>query len=140
MERLREHQLFTVPLDARGEWYRYHQLLQGFLRRHLRQSASAEEIPALHTRASDWFESRGLVTEAVQHALAAGSEERAAEIVEAHRDEEFTADRWYVVERWLGLLPAALRRNRPGLLLTEAMALGIPVASTTTSIGTTSTT
>lgn len=73
MERLREHQLFTVPLDARGEWYRYHQLLQDLLKRQLRQSASAEEIPALHTRASDWFESRGLVTEAVQHALAAGS-------------------------------------------------------------------
>jgi LuxR family maltose regulon positive regulatory protein len=120
MERVREHQLFTIPLDGRGEWYRYHHLLQDLLNRQLKETASTEEIRALHTRASDWFESRGLVAEAVQHALAAGSEERAAEIVEAHRDAEFTADRWYVVERWLGLLPAALRRNRPGLLLTAA--------------------
>jgi LuxR family maltose regulon positive regulatory protein len=45
---------------------------------------------------------------------------RAAGIVEAHRDDEFNADRWYVVKRWLAMLPAEIKQERLKLLLTEA--------------------
>jgi len=43
LERLREHQLFTIPLDAQGEWYRYHHLLQDLLNRQLKESESVAE-------------------------------------------------------------------------------------------------
>ena len=73
--------LFLIPLDDERRWYRYHALFATALRQRLRQTAS-EEIPALHQRASAWFEREGMTEPAVRHALAAGETERAAALVE----------------------------------------------------------
>jgi ATP/maltotriose-dependent transcriptional regulator MalT/ActR/RegA family two-component response regulator len=70
-----EENLFVVSLDVEGEWYRYHPLFQELLMAELRRASGDAEIAALHTRASEWFESRGLRTEAAKHARAAGDEE-----------------------------------------------------------------
>jgi LuxR family maltose regulon positive regulatory protein len=122
VDRLQGHHLFTISLDARGEWYRYHHLFRDLLRGLLRESAGAEEIAALHSRASEWFESRGLIGESIGYALAAGDVVRAAELVERHRHAELDADRWYVVGSWLARLPAEIKEQRPGLLLARAWA------------------
>jgi LuxR family maltose regulon positive regulatory protein len=120
LQELQQGHLFTVPLDARGEWFRYHHLFRELLQGRLRGSATAERIAALHLRASEWFESRGLVGESIDHALAAGDLPRAAELVERHRHAELDADRWYVVDTWLARLPEAIKSQRPGLLLAQA--------------------
>jgi ATP/maltotriose-dependent transcriptional regulator MalT len=60
-----------------------------------------------------------LITESIKHALAAEDHVRAVEIVDRHRHNEFDADRWYVVERWLAMIPAKVKRQRPSLLLTD---------------------
>ncbi len=112
--------LFVVPLETHDEWFRYHHLFQDLLKRQLEKCRSTNEIAALHSRASAWFESQGLITESIEHALAASDVMRAAEIIERCRTDEFTADRWYVVERWLEMLPPDIRQQRPKLLLTEA--------------------
>ncbi len=67
-----------------------------------------------------WFETGGLIDEAVKHALAAEDPERAAYLVERHRRAELDTDRWYVIERWVDLLPEDLVQQRPGLLLARA--------------------
>ena len=117
---LRETNLFTISLDPQGEWFRYHQLFRELLRGRLQQRFQPSQVATLHTRASEWFESQRLITESIEHALVAGEDERAAEIVERYREVEFGADRWYVVERWLEMLPAEVNRARPELLLCEA--------------------
>ena len=117
---LQQGHLFTIPLDAQGEWFRYHHLFQKLLKELLREKAGAEEIATLHSRASAWFESKALIAESIEHALSSGDAERAADVVEKYRRDELDADRWYVVERWLALLPAEVRRRRPGLLMSEA--------------------
>lgn len=81
---------------------------------------SGEEIARLHYQASEWFESQGLISEAIDHLLKAKDPTRAAWIAEKHRDEEFLADRWYNVNQWLSMLPPDLRKQRPKLLLTNA--------------------
>jgi len=116
---LQQDHLFTISLDARGEWFRFHHLFQNLLKRQLQQSASEEEIATLQSRASAWFESQGLITESIKHALAADDVGLAAEVVERYRKNELDADRWYVVERWLAMLPAEVRERRPGLLMAE---------------------
>ncbi len=114
--------LFTISLDARSQWFRFHHLFQDLLKKQLRRHAGAQEIATLHSRAGAWFESEGLITESVEHFLAAGDVEHAADIVERYRYDEFDADRWYVVEKWLAKLPAEVKLRRPGLLLAEAWA------------------
>jgi LuxR family maltose regulon positive regulatory protein len=113
-------ELFTIGLDAHGEWFRFHQLFQQLLRAELAATSTEGEIADLHLRASAWLEGQNLVSESIEHALAANDTTRAAELVERHAQTEFAEDRWYVIERWLAMLPNQVHRGRPRLLLIEA--------------------
>ena len=117
---LRENNLFVIPLDTEDRWFRYHHLFGDLLERQLRTQRKPDDVVALNKAAGDWFASQGLITEAIEHALAAGDAEQAAQAVETHRDEAFIADRWFAVHRWLTMLPADIKQQRPKLLLTEA--------------------
>ena len=123
VELLQRNNLFIISLDARSEWFRFHHLFQNLLRRQLQQSTGATEIATLHSRAGTWFESQGLITESIEHALAARDVARAADIVERHRSGEINLGRLDVVARWLAMLPVATRKERLKLLLTEAWIL-----------------
>ncbi len=117
---LKKENLFLIHLDDQNEWFRFHQLFQELLQNQLRRLCSPEEIASLHSRAGEWFESHGFITESIQHAAAAGDFIRAAEIVENHRSNEYEADRWHVVKRWLRMLPENVREKRLKLLLADA--------------------
>jgi LuxR family maltose regulon positive regulatory protein len=77
LERLEQANLFLVPLDDERRWYRYHRLFADLLRSRLEQD-NRECVSTLHRRASVWCEQKGLISEAVGHALAAGDVERVA--------------------------------------------------------------
>jgi LuxR family maltose regulon positive regulatory protein len=123
LEELSAGNLFLIPLDTEGRWFRYHHLFQEMLRGQLDTQASPGEIAALHARASEWFEAEGLITDSIEHALASGDPDHAAEIADRYRMGELDEDRWHVVGRWLDLLPENCRTRRPGLLLSEAWIL-----------------
>jgi LuxR family maltose regulon positive regulatory protein len=112
--------LFVVPLDPRGRWFRYHHLFQELLQKQLQKALDAEQIASRYARASQWFAENGMIGEAIEHALAAGDTVGAAEIVERVRHEEHEAARWHVVEGWLAKLPTWIKQERPRLILAEA--------------------
>ena len=114
---LQTNNLFLISLDGENRWFRYHHLFQQLLQHQLRSRFSAEEIAALHSRASEWFGETGLIEEAIRHALAAGDTDRAAELVEGNRQALHNADKWYVLEKRLAMLPDTVKEQRPGLLL-----------------------
>ncbi len=112
--------LFVVSLDNANNWFRYHHLFQELLQEHLKRQLNPEEVNLLHSRASQWFETEGLITEAIDHAIAANDFEMAARIVEHHRHEEHRHDRWHILKRWLAKLPDSIKKQRPGLLMAQA--------------------
>jgi LuxR family maltose regulon positive regulatory protein len=122
LERLERANLFLVPLDEGGRYYRYHHLFAAFLRERL-QRVYPNAILELHRRARLWYEEDGCLAGAVEHALAAEDFDRAADLIE----EEAGVRRRYVdaslLLRWLGELPAGLVRLRPQLCLLYAWAL-----------------
>lgn len=119
---LLENNLFTIPLDNRGEWFRYHHLFQHLLQRELGRLFSAEEIAGLHTRASEWFESEGLIDESLHHAKAQsrGNNELVVHIIERHARPMRNEGKWYMVSRWMSQLPEEVVQQRPELLLSMA--------------------
>jgi ATP/maltotriose-dependent transcriptional regulator MalT len=114
LQTLERANLFLVALDDRREWYRYHQLFADVLRARL-VGERPELAPALHERASQWYERHDLLDEAVRHALAARDFDRAARLVEQSVPLIRRQRREAVVQGWLAALPDDTVRRRPVL-------------------------
>jgi LuxR family maltose regulon positive regulatory protein len=120
LETLEQANLFVVPLDDEGRWYRYHHLFADVLRQRLRR-AQPDQVPELHRRASAWHEANGSMAEAVTHALAAQNFERAARLVEIIGVTLFARPAVQSsLQGWLAALPASIVRGRPRLNLIRA--------------------
>jgi LuxR family transcriptional regulator, maltose regulon positive regulatory protein len=95
--------LLLVPLDRRGEWYRYHQLFRDLLLAELRRD-EPDLIPVLQDRAAGWCLRNGLPEQALEYCMAAGDADAAGDlaadlVVRARRQGRVaTVDRWL---RWL---------------------------------------
>jgi LuxR family maltose regulon positive regulatory protein len=81
LEKLEQANLFIMPLDDEGRWFRYHQLFAEVLHVHLHQ-LHGDLIPKLHRRAADWYARNGFTTEAIRHAFAANDNDLAARLIE----------------------------------------------------------
>jgi LuxR family maltose regulon positive regulatory protein len=114
--------LFTVPLDDRQEWYRYHRLFTDLLRKRL-GLANPELVPRIHTRASRWFEQNGYLPEAIQHSFSAGDFDRAAILIEGAAEPVFRRSETGLFLSWLEKLPEPLIQIRPKLGIFHALAL-----------------
>jgi LuxR family transcriptional regulator, maltose regulon positive regulatory protein len=114
--------LFVVPLDDKRRWLRYHHLFADALRVHAAEEQPTD-IPALHRRASAWWERNGQRSEAVQHALAAEDFGRAADLVELAGRAMLTGRQDDAFLGWLKALPDELVRTRPVLCVYYALAL-----------------
>lgn len=115
--------LFVIPLDDEGRWFRYHHLLADLLRVRLGQAETAEAVATLHRRAAAWYARNGFVVDAVNHALSAGDFNEAAELIEQHAYSFLTRGELATLLKWIDALPADLARRRPLFLLAKAWAL-----------------
>ncbi len=95
--------LLLVPLDRRGQWYRYHHLFHDML---LAEAERLESglIPVLRRRAAAWYLRSDLPEEALEYSMAAGDVDSVARLVEelwlptSRRARITTLQRWF---RWL---------------------------------------
>ena len=120
LEALQRDHLFIIPLDGQRRWFRYHHMFQQLLLGELKKRYSANEIASLHLQASTWYNQIGLVDEALQHALEAGGDLAAAQLLEENVRTLLDKDRWHVLEKWLSRLPDNVLRQRPRLLIAKA--------------------
>ncbi|MDG4664941.1 LuxR C-terminal-related transcriptional regulator [Mycobacterium sp. 236(2023)] len=81
LEELEHLDMFLIPLDDNRDWFRYHHLFAGYLRQRLARD-HADRVADLHRVASAWFADRGMLGEAVTHALVAGERANAVDLVE----------------------------------------------------------
>ncbi|UCG23834.1 MAG: AAA family ATPase [Chloroflexota bacterium] len=111
---LERRNLFLFPMDQEERWYRYHHLFSELLRRRLDQT-EPEALTGLHQRASAWYRANGFMSEAIGHALAAGNEEEAADLVAAAADPALMGGQFQTVLDWLRQLPDGAVQRRPRL-------------------------
>jgi LuxR family maltose regulon positive regulatory protein len=93
---LQEQNLFLVPLDGQGQWYRYHSLFRDLLR----SSLEPDDIPHLLRRAADWSESHGQLETALHYAQEAGDADRVARMVIRLTQPMYAAGRWTTLLAW----------------------------------------
>jgi LuxR family maltose regulon positive regulatory protein len=110
--------LFLVPLDADGVWYRYHHLFQDLLLNHLPELARPERRAEIDRAAAEWLAREGFVEEALGHLIRAGALDAAADLlggnIRAVLDADLTRQ---VLQRWLSLFPAGAEAGRLPLLV-----------------------
>jgi LuxR family transcriptional regulator, maltose regulon positive regulatory protein len=117
--KLEEANAFVVSLDAQRTWFRYHQLLADFLRLELRRTL-ADEVPALHRRAAQWFADHGGVVDAVRHQLAAGDWTDAARLVADHSFRWVLDGEAGTIDAVLQAFPEGASADHPDLALAHA--------------------
>jgi LuxR family transcriptional regulator, maltose regulon positive regulatory protein len=104
LERLYASELFIVPLDEEGYWYRYHHLFRDFLRHALLRTDPAQ-IPHLHRFAANWFESQQLLAEAIPHVLAIPDYNLAARLITPIGMPMIQRGEHGILRRWLDTIP-----------------------------------
>lgn len=124
LDYLERANLFVVPLDNERRWYRYHHLFRDILNQRLGEHCTAQEIAALHIRASEWYETNGLMLEAFRHAAAANDVERAERLVESRNMGLHLRSVMVTILNWLDTLPAPVLDARP-LLRVRSVTLAL---------------
>jgi LuxR family maltose regulon positive regulatory protein len=119
LEDLARSNLFLVPLDRTGQWYRYHHLFGDMLRAELHRRDPDREHE-LHVRASSWFETNGDIEHAIDHAHAAGDDDRLASLIWAVTPLYLGGGRTATVARWLALFSPEELTASPALVVTSA--------------------
>ena len=117
--------LFVVPLDRRGEWYRYHR--PGRRDAPVRTANRREpgEESRVHRRAAGWYEEQGQPEKAIEHTLAGGDTLAAARLINRHAQDFVAAGRFQTVRRWLDALGQDGLVSYPPLAITAAWMLAL---------------
>lgn len=105
LERLFNANLFLIPLDDEGEWYRYHHLFADLLHT-LQKVDQTDKTAELHRRASQWFAQADMMNDAIRHALAAEDYPLAVDLLEGHALDMVMQGYAKTVNGWVEALPA----------------------------------
>ncbi len=100
---LAQSNLLLVPLDRRGQWYRYHHLFRDMLLADLERQKPGL-IAVLRRRAAGWCLRNGLPEEALEYSMAAGDADAAAGLVEKLAVPAHRQGRVPTIQRWFGWL------------------------------------
>jgi len=96
---LAQSNLLLVPLDRRGQWYRYHRLFREMLLAELEKQTPGL-IPVLRRRAASWCLRNDLPEEALEYYMAAGDTDAVAGLVGALGMPTYWQGRTATVQRW----------------------------------------
>ncbi|EEG77925.1 MalT transcriptional regulator family protein [Dethiobacter alkaliphilus] len=112
--------LFVIPLDNQGIWYRYHHLFSDLLRHQL-SSRQPEMITELHNKAGKWFFEANELSEAVYHFLTVKNLDKVAEILHANSKEIVESEGPNLIVRCLDSFPDEILRKYPLLAVYKAL-------------------
>lgn len=103
LRRLTAENVFTFRLDADRELFQYHPLLREHLLSVVEEQHPAE-VAELHARCSSWFEERGDVGLAIEHAVSSGQIEHATMLMKDSWAQFASAGHFGTLTGWVDLI------------------------------------
>jgi LuxR family maltose regulon positive regulatory protein len=122
LEALEAANLFLIPLDDERRWYRYHHLFDDLLEKRL-SIEMPELIPELQIRAAEWYKNNGLISDALDHFIAAGNYSKAIELVEQNAKDLLERSELGTLMKLVDVLPEEHVTSNPWLCVYHAWAL-----------------
>jgi LuxR family maltose regulon positive regulatory protein len=107
LESLEHSNMFILPMDEEGKWFRYHHLFAEVLQGRLK-GTQPERLPELHRRASQWLEASGRSAEAIDHAISGKDFPRAAHLIAGIIQSYNNRGAGATLIRWIDQLPEEL--------------------------------
>lgn len=125
IRQLQANQVFLVPLDDQGRWFRYHHLFSDLLNARPAEGLSRTR-GSTHLRACRWFAAQGMLDAAIEQALLAGQSDVAASLVQNLSEEQMLAEQNIaMLLRWKANLPDDLLASTPRLIMLYGWALAL---------------
>jgi LuxR family maltose regulon positive regulatory protein len=87
------------------------------------QEIDPSRIIDLHLKASRWYEQEGQISKAIHHAVCAGNDRRAAQLVEASAEHTLMSSQVATLDGWLAGLPESTFQTHPSLYAYHAWTL-----------------
>lgn len=122
LDTLEQGNMFLVPLDNQRHWYRYHHLFSEMLFHSLRRS-SPDLIPSLQRKASEWFEEKGFIPEAMKYALASRDWDYVNILLNKYSLPMIFQGKGGIVIEWCRKVPRSHLEKSPNLCIYYAWAL-----------------
>lgn len=116
LEKLVRNNMFIVPLDTKGKWYRYHQLFRDLLQKSLLLKDKST-IKELHTEACNRYEENKLYDFAIEHSLEIKDFKRSIEILDSIVVALWENGQHAAIMKYGELIPLDLTIKYPGFSL-----------------------
>ena len=115
IQQLEKINLFVIPLDDQGIWYRYHPLFADVLAVKLKSQHPAQ-VSALYSRSGQWLLENGEPGEAVRQLLSGNLTDQAGQIIHDYYDQILQSEGPSLLYIILQRFPDTLFMNYPRLM------------------------
>jgi len=122
IQQIQNANLFLVPLDPEGVWFRYHHLFSDVLKSTASLRLPPKECARIQRDAARWFADQEMNAEALRLFLAAGEIDDAVLLLEDSLHATIQRDlSRRDIRRDLKLFPSSAKERHPALLVAEAL-------------------
>ena len=122
---LQQHNLFVVPLDEHGKWYRFHHQFARLLADWRTSSNIAISERELRRTAASVFRDHGMFDEAITQLDLASADRDLADVAATHGNQLVEQQRWVELENLLSDIPTRVLDSDAELLILKARLLGM---------------
>jgi len=122
IEFLERSGLFTISLDTTRTWYRYHHLFAELLQKRLMDSHSLQS-EVLHRRAFEWFVSRNMLEECINHAFALNDHDLVIRTIERSLNIILAEGQFTNYLSWIEKIPKENLEKKPRLEIVKIFML-----------------
>jgi LuxR family maltose regulon positive regulatory protein len=119
---LDQQNLFLQCIDESKKWYRYHQIFKDFLQTKLLEDDPVQ-FTNLHSTVGLIYEQNQRWNEAVKHYSTARKYDESARVIKAVGLDFSKSGKWTTISKWFDMLPDALRKSDPELVILDAQTL-----------------
>ena len=107
----RKNNLFLIPLDGIGVWFRFHHLFRSQIKKRGDKHFGEKDRTALYKAASGWFEENGTLEDALRYAVLSKDMPFAVSLFARHRTELHNAEQIQRLERLINQFPPETRND-----------------------------
>ena len=117
LEKVRQENIFIIPLDSQHTWFRFHHLFADLLRIYFDKEYARNARNGFYRRASEWHLEQGETGKAIQYAINAEDYQTAVHLIDQSVDQLISQGRVKTLMEWASRIPQEIIEQQPRILM-----------------------